>query len=118
MDTLAIIKRIEIRLSEIGMSKADFYRQSGISSASFSQWNTGVHNPTEKKLQAAAECLGVSLEYLLGEETKKDPAAQSDEVSEDAIKFALFGGTCTDAQYEEVKQFARFIKERDARDTK
>ena len=75
-------------------------------------------NPTEKKLQAAAECLGMSLEYLLGKETKKDPAAQSDEVSEDAIKFALFGGTCTDAQYEEVKQFARFRKERDARDTK
>jgi transcriptional regulator with XRE-family HTH domain len=117
MDTLAIIKRIEIRLSEIGMSKADFYRQSGISSASFSQWNTGVHNPTEKKLQAAAECLGVSLEYLLGEETKKDPTVGG-EVSEDAIKFALFGGNCTDAQYEEVKQFARFIKERDARDTK
>ena len=77
MDTLAIIKRIEIRLSEIGMSKADFYRQSGISSASFSQWNTGVHNPTEKKLQAAAECLGVSLEYLLGKETKKDPVQET-----------------------------------------
>lgn len=38
----------------------------------------------------------------------------SSEVSENAIKFALFGGgPVTDAQFAEVKQFAQFIKERD-----
>ena len=65
MDTLAIIKRIEMRLSEIGMSKAEFYKQSGISSASLSQWRTGTYKPTEKKLSSAAICLGVSLNYLI-----------------------------------------------------
>ena len=74
MDTLAIIKRIEVRISELGMSKADFYKLSGISSASFSQWNTGLYKPSEKKLRSAAECLGVSVEYLLGQETEKAPA--------------------------------------------
>ena len=69
MDTLAIIKRIEVRLSEIGMSKADFYSKSGVSSASFSQWKTGLYKPSEKKLMQAAECLGVSYEYLLGIDT-------------------------------------------------
>lgn len=64
MDTLAIIKRIEVRLSELGMSKADFYSLSGISSASYSQWNTGLYKPSDKKLQSAANCLGVTFEYL------------------------------------------------------
>ena len=64
MDTLAIIKRIELRLTELGMSKADFYKLSGISSASYSQWNTGKYKPSESKLRGAAECLDVSFEYL------------------------------------------------------
>lgn len=72
MDTLAIIKRIEMRLCEIGMSKAEFYKMTGISSASFSQWRTGTYNPTEKKLSSAAICLGVSLNYLVNGKTAKD----------------------------------------------
>lgn len=64
MDTLAIIKRIELRIAELGMSKADFYKKSGISSASYSHWNTGKYKPTDGKLRSAAEVLGVSFEYL------------------------------------------------------
>ena len=48
-------------------------------------------------------------------EKEKSPAADSREVTDDDIKFALFGGgDVTDAQFEEVKSFARFVKERDA----
>ena len=48
-------------------------------------------------------------------ENEKSPAADSREVTDDDIKFALFGGgDVTDAQFEEVKSFARFVKERDA----
>ena len=44
-----------------------------------------------------------------------DPAVKSREISDDDLKFALFGGgPVSDAQLEEVKRFARFIKERDA----
>lgn len=79
MDTLAIIKRIEMRLAEIGMSKAEFYKKSGISSASYSQWNTGVYNPSKKKLQSAAACLNVSYEYLLyGTKTEKAPILEDE----------------------------------------
>lgn len=82
-------------------------------------WKNGSLKSYRKYLPEIAVFFDVSVEWLTGQtDTKKDPAAQSDEVSEDAIKFALFGGNCTDAQYEEVKQFARFIKERDARDNK
>lgn len=119
MDTLAIIKRIEIRLSEIGMTKAEFYKKSGISSASFSQWRTGKYKPSEKNLVKAAEVLGMSYNYLVyGTENapKNAPAEPSKRtVSDDEIKFALFGGggEITDAMYEEVKQFAAMVKLRE-----
>ena len=121
MDTLAIIKRIEMRITELGMSKADFYKISGISSASYSQWNTGLYKPSEKKLRSAAECLGVSYEYLAfgHSETEKAPTESGErQVSDDDIKFALFGGggEITDAMYEEVKQFAAFVKNRGRKD--
>lgn len=43
---------------------------------------------------------------------KQNPAANARGVSDDDIKFALFGGAnVTDAQFEEVKRFARYIAE-------
>lgn len=120
MDILAIIKRIELRITELGMSKAEFYKKSGISSASYSQWNTGKYKPSEAKLQSAADCLGVSLEYLyFGVETrsKKAPTVSGErEISKEDIKFALFGGDgeITDAMYDEVLRFAAFVKQREA----
>lgn len=63
-----------MRITELGMSKEEFYKKSGISSASFSQWNTGMHAPTKKKIAQAALALNVSVEYLLtGNETKPAP---------------------------------------------
>ena len=64
-----------------------------------------------------AEYLGISAgEILNGPETKKAPV-ESDKrsVSDDDIKFALFGGSgeITDAMYQEVKEFAALIKLRE-----
>ena len=87
MDTLAIIKRIELRLAELGMSKAEFYAKSGISSASFSQWRTGVYNPSAKKLARAAKVLGISEDYLLFGTYKKSVTAYSNGI------YAYTGGT-------------------------
>lgn len=70
-----LLDRIEKSIEDMGISKEQFYEESGISSASMSQWRTGVHRPTTKKLKQAADYLGVSLKYILtGEE--KPPAAQ------------------------------------------
>ena len=93
MDTLAIIKRIEIRLSEIGMTKAEFYKKSGISSASFSQWRTGNYNPSEKNLTKAAEVLGVSYSYLFNGVEEKEIAPTTTGKSDvlDEVDIAFYG---------------------------
>ena len=65
-----------------------------------------------------AEYLGVSAEVILnGPERKKAPADPGKRsVSDDDIKFALFGGDgeITDAMYDEVRRFAAFVKQREA----
>ena len=74
---------------------------------------TGVSAVTAQKIAAYFD---VSVGYLLGEETEKAPAESGKRsVSDDDIKFALFGGDgeITDAMFEEVKNFAAFVKARE-----
>lgn len=66
--------------------------------------------------QKIASYFGVSVGYLLGEETEKAPADDGKRnVSDEDIQFALFGGAdeITEAMYDEVKQFAAFLKQRE-----
>ena len=76
----------------------------------------GISTSTAQKMAAY---LDVSVDYLLGKEEEKAPTESSErQVSDDDIKFALFGGSgdITDAMYEEVKQFAAFVKNRGRKD--
>ena len=90
----------------------------GISPNVITNWKNGSNRSYRKYIKQIAKFYGVSEGYLLGTEAEKDPAPKG-EVSDDDIKFALFGGgPVSDAQFEEVKQFVRFIKERDANASK
>lgn len=84
----------------------------GISRQAYSNYEAGKREPDFETLLKLGEYFDCSVDYLLG--TKNDPTMKG-EVTDEDIKFALFGGgPVSDAQYEEVKQFVRFIKERDA----
>lgn len=86
----------------------------GLSKSTPTTWKKKGTTPQAAQLQKIADYFDVTVGYLLGTETKQTPT-QKVEVTDDDIKFALFGGgPVSDAQYEEVKQFVRFIKERDA----
>lgn len=116
MDTLAIIKRIEIRLSEIGMTKAEFYKKSGISSASFSQWRTGKYKPSEKNLTKAAEVLGVSYSYLLNGVEEKEIAPTTTGKSDilDEVDIAFYGDyrELSEDDKATLRDMARIMRER------
>ena len=95
----AILSRMEIRMAELGMPKERFYELSGISSASFSQWNTGLHKPTKKKIGQAAAVLGVSFEYLwTGEKENKPALPQENELTEKQRKAWNIVKSMSDAQ--------------------
>ena len=69
-----------------------------------------------KTAQKIADYFGVTVGFLLGEEKEKAPVnTDKRSISDDDIKFALFGGDgeITDSMFEEVKQFAAMIKLRE-----
>ena len=85
----------------------------GISRQAYSNYEAGKREPDFETRLKLGEYFGCSVDYLLG--NKKDPAPKG-EVSDEDIKFALFDGApVTDAQYEEVKRFAKFIAEHNIR---
>lgn len=105
-----MIERIEKLLKEKGKSKTQMMKELGFSTGLFSQWKRGLQKPSYSKLSAIASYLGTTVEYL---ETGENPV-QSD-ISDNDLKFALFGGSegVTDAMFDEVKQFAQFVKMRE-----
>lgn len=96
MEKSPIVVRINTLLAKKDITKAEFYEKCGVTSASFSQWNTGKSKPRLKNIERIAKFLGVSSEYLLyGEESpaqdiKKARPADGEALSDmqlEAIEF-------------------------------
>lgn len=60
MDGKEVARIVDSELASRGMSKAEFYALSGVSSATMSQWRTGKYEPTPEKLARIEKCLGIS----------------------------------------------------------
>ena len=89
----------------------------GLSNATPTKWKKTGATPVGETLDKIAAYFGVSADYLLGKERKKASTGIGERsVSDDEIKFALFGGDgeITDEMYDEVKRFAAYIKQREA----
>lgn len=113
-----MLKLRELR-KKCGITMKELGAEIGVAESTISQYETGKRQPDYETLLRLGEYFGVSVDYLLGkEETKKAPAENDRrEVNDDDIKFALFGGgdEITDEMYEEVKRFAAYVKQREAK---
>lgn len=87
----------------------------GLNRSAVAKWKGGG-KPNGTTAGKLAAYFGVTTDYLLGQADEKTPAEVQRAVSDEDIKFALFGGDgeITDAMYEEVKKFAAFIRQREA----
>lgn len=92
--------------------------EAGLSKSTVSKWkNTPDAEPTGAAIKKLCDYFNITVAELLVEETEKAPTTNGEHsVSDDDIKFALFGGDgdITDAMYDEVKRFAAYIKQREA----
>ena len=86
----------------------------GLNRSAVAKWKDGS-KPNGTTAARLAEYFGVTTDYLLGQSELRRP--QRPQVSDEDIKFALFGGEgeITDEMYEEVRRFARYIKDRESR---
>ena len=87
----------------------------GLNRSAVAKWKNGG-KPNGSTAAKLAEYFGVTTDYLLGQSEQSTAGVMPRVVSDEEIKFALFGGDgeITDAMYDEVKQFAAFIKQREA----
>ena len=77
MGNSPIVNRINSLLAERGIDKKKFYEDCGITSASYSLWNTGKTKQRMKNLEIIADYLHVPVSYLLeGKGQKEKPALQ------------------------------------------
>lgn len=115
MDVKSILSRIDEYIRLRGMTKEEFYSKSGISSATFSYWNTGKYKPTPKKLRSAAETLGVDYNFLLtGESAKEEkPATETgDELDATTKELLNLAATLDPADVHMLLDMAKAIKAR------
>lgn len=105
----------------------------GITESTYCGYETGKRQPDIQKIAELSKIFGVSSDYLLGNVSdpffvldnekikaeinsyEKDPEPSQTarpEVTDEDIKFALFGGAgeITDEMYDEVKEFVKFVK--------
>lgn len=106
---------IESLCREHGIKPGKLCAELGISRGIMSDLKAGrTKQLSVENVGKIAAYFGVSVGYLLGKENA--PTDGEREVSDDDVKFALFGGDgeITDAMYAEVKSFADFVKRREA----
>jgi len=91
-----------------GITQTELARRLHVSNGTVGNWETGSREPDAAMLSRIAEVLDCTYNELFGVPNQK---AQTD----DDFMIALFGGDgdVTDEQWEEVRQFARFVKMRD-----
>ncbi|MBR3379288.1 MAG: helix-turn-helix transcriptional regulator [Bacillus sp. (in: Bacteria)] len=97
-----------------GLTMKQLGAKVGASESSISQYETGRVEPDVETLMKIADALNVTVDDLMGRSKKERQVVHN--LSDLDIRFALSGGETpiTQAQFNEVKQFVRFIKERDS----
>ena len=112
-----LYERIIALCEERGVTGSRVCLELGLSKSTLSDIKNGrKKGMSTDTVQKFANYFGVSIEYLLGNTNEKAPAESSKRsISDDEIKFALFGGggEITDAMLDEVRSFAAFIKRRE-----
>lgn len=98
-------------LQKNNVKPSNVAKATGINPTVFTDWKKGKSTPKQDKLKKIADYFGVSVDYLM---TGKEPETKVPIKDED-IKIALFGGDgdVTDEMWEEARDFARFIMERE-----
>ena len=82
MDGLSFVQMVEAELKRRKIAKEVFYKESGISSATMSQWRKNIYSPSSVAIKKIEDYLGIK--FSISAETKKEPLAINGEKLSDA----------------------------------
>lgn len=109
----------ELRLKK-GVSQQTVAEYLEITRQAYSNYENGNRSPDNEVLLKLAEYFDTTVDAILrGPEKTPTPEGER-QVTDEEIKFALFGGSeeITDAMFDEVKRFAQMVKLREEAEKK
>ena len=106
--------RFQSLCEEKGISVYKACTDIGLNRSAVAKWKAGG-KPNGNTAGKLAAYLGVTTDFLLTGQVEPKPI-----VTDDDIKFALFGGDgeITDEMFDEVRNFAAYVKQREAQKKK
>ena len=112
MDGLAFVQMVESELKKRGIPKEQFYKESGISSATMSQWRNRIYSPSSAAIRKIEEYLGIV--FSIEQKDNMSSCSEKNAISDEDLMFALWGDTeNVDAEdLEDVRRYAAFVRER------
>lgn len=112
MDGFAFVQKVEAELKRRCIPKEQFYRDSGISSATMSQWRKRIYSPSSAAIKKIEDYLGIvfSIEQIENTPTVSD--ARTVNLSE--VDFAFYGGykELDEHDQETIRDMVRVMRER------
>ena len=89
MDGLAFVQMIEVELKKRNIPKEQFYKESGISSATMSQWRKRIYSPSSAAIAKIENYLGIAFTI---EQKEKAPTASGERKDVlDEVDVAFYG---------------------------
>lgn len=110
-------ERFKLLCRQKGVSTSRAAVEAGLSKSTVTKWKQDPDTrPSGNVISKLCAYFGLSVAELLGETENAPAGTGRREVTQEDIKFALFGGSgeITDAMYDEVLNFAAFVRQREA----
>ncbi|MBP3478122.1 MAG: helix-turn-helix transcriptional regulator [Oscillospiraceae bacterium] len=113
MDGLAFVQMVEIELKRRRIPKEQFYRESGISSATMSQWRKRIYSPSSAAIKKIEDYLGVIF-TIEQKGNKKAPTENGERDILDDVDVAFYGDfkELNEDEKETVRDMVRLMRQR------
>lgn len=113
MDGLAFVQMVERELKKRGIPKEQFYKESGISSATMSQWRKRIYSPSSAAIRKIEEYLGIVFSI---EQKENAPAETGERIDMNDVDVAFYGDykELSDDDQKTIRDMVRVMRERRA----
>ena len=112
MDGLAFVQMIEVELKKRNIPKEQFYKESGISSATMSQWRKRIYSPSSAAIAKIENYLGITFTI---EQKEIAPTGSGERDILDEVDLAFYGNykELSEANKETLRAMARVLLEQE-----